>query len=268
MSDAATLDASEQDGAGFWRVVRIGAVIAVVIVAVMALAAIVSELTATEDTARFVVDDPVDAIHIETVGGHVTVVGTDIENVEVVRSSHYSIIEPDGRADVEGMTLTLTDGCTRSVLLIPNCTVDFEVRASADTAIVVHGERTDVTIVGIEGSMNIETTAADIALTDTSGPITVEAEGSDLTSAEIRGPGATIMTTDGSILLDYLDQPGVIAARTTVGPVRVVVPQGRYAIDVKTGDGEAEVSVIDDPTSDRRISVTNSIGDVVIDHRP
>jgi DUF4097 and DUF4098 domain-containing protein YvlB len=166
------------------------------------------------------------------------------------------------------MILTLTDGCSRSVLLIPNCTVDFELRVPTDTKVTVDGTRTDVTISGVSGELHIDTTGADISFNSTSGAVTVEAEGSDIQSNEISGAGATVSTTEGSILLDYVDPPLVVAATTTVGPVVVVVPQNSYAVEVSAANGDVEVGVINDPTSDRIIWVTNSVGDVAVQARP
>lgn len=261
-------DDIEQDERRFWRLVRVATIVAIVIVVVLIGAVILSELTATDTTDSFVVEEPVETVDVETIGGHVTIEAAPIEVIEVVRTSHYSIIEPDGAVEVDGMTLILTDGCTRSILLIPNCTVDFEIRVPRNTDVVIDGERTDVTIRGLSGSINVTTKAADIDLVETAGAITVEAEGSDVASSELRGPGAAITTTDGSIALDYVDAPDVVAVTTTVGPVAVVVPQAPYAVDVDAANGDVQVSVIDDPASDRKINVTNSAGNVAVLARP
>jgi hypothetical protein len=259
---------SNEDTGRFWTLVGITSIVALVILAVMAVAVVVSELTATDDSETFTISEPVGAVHLTTNGGHVEVVGSDESGIEVKRTSHYSILEPDGIVEVDEMTLMLSDGCARSVLLIPNCTVDFELRVPMDTDVTVNGTRTDVTVTGISGELRVDTTGADIELNSTAGAITIEAAGSDIHSNEISGPGAAVSTTEGSILLDYVDPPGVIAATTNIGPVTVLVPQNSYVVEVSAANGDVEVDVINDPTSERIIAVTNSAGDVAILARP
>ncbi|HSS09672.1 MAG TPA: DUF4097 family beta strand repeat-containing protein [Acidimicrobiales bacterium] len=115
-------------------------------------------------------------------------------------------------------------------------------------AVQAHSNAGDVRVAGLDGPLDLSSSAGDVIA-------------DSLASTEVRAQSSA-----GSVDVAFKIEPHHVEARSSAGPVTVIVPPGgaAYRVDAHTSAGSTKVNVRTDPQSDRVIVADSSAGDVTV----
>lgn len=217
------------------------------------------QVTLDEPVARLVVD--------AGVGGDVRVVGTSDDEVVVDGTAHRGLVTPELHEDLAGETLTLRADCGPGgpVALAMFCSVDYVVQVPSDVDVEVHGHAGTVTVVGIDGAVDVRVLGGRAELVDVSGPVSAETRGGGVRARGLASPTLTADTAGGGVDLAFVDAPERVSVSTSGGGATVLVPRGEedYALDTSASGAEI-VDVRTDPDSPRVLKLRTSGGGITI----
>lgn len=203
-------------------------------------------LNLEKDQQSYEVTEPVSSLVIDAQTGEVTVKAGE-GPVQVTETHHYSKDKPRTSHQVDGSTLRLTEsGCTNDEL---HCSARFDVRVPATTAV------------------EIRTDAGAIRLTNLSGDITVVTDAGAVEGRDLSGHKVSVTTQAGATSLHFAQPPTDVRATTELGAILVQVPRGTpYAVNVSTEVGGAQVRVMQDPSSQHKISARTEVGGIRVEN--
>jgi len=92
--------------------------------------------------------------------------------------------------------------------------------------------------------------------------VSVRTVGGPIEAVDLDTPRFSGSTVGGPVTASFTRPPDDVRVETVAGPVRVVVPAGRYRVAADTGIGPVTVGVDHDPTAPRRISARTVSGPV------
>jgi hypothetical protein len=152
---------------------------------------------------------------------------------------------PAARADRQGDTLRLTGDCGR-VRLWGRCSVEYRLAVPDGVDVTVRAAAGQVQVSGIDGDLTARVNAGEVRLRD------------------LRSQRVDASTDAGQVRAEFSTPPRDVRLRTSTGAISVTVPDDgtAYAVSASADLGAAQVDVPIDPTSERRISATTSVGAV------
>lgn len=219
----------------------VGALVALVLVlgaAGGAVAQLIKDIEVTtyalpEDTTALELRNDVGAITVRSVGAE--------EEPQVVARAQSSFRDP---------RITADGTAYRSRCLPPTwldtCQVEWEVRLPAGTDLEVRSAVGSIRLTGLEGRVTASNSIGDIVISDSA---------------------STVLELDssiGDVLLTSTVAPESVTAQSSLGDVRVLVPDDgtRYRVDLSTSLGETRNELGNSTDSDRTVELTSSLGDV------
>jgi hypothetical protein len=203
-------------------------------------------------------DEPVDVLAVETPEGHIDVdatrSGPEI-GVDYVRWGRHTSVDHDVH---DGVLELLTD-CAGSV-----CAVDYDITAprtvhlelsTLDGWIAVRGGDAGAELFA-DGSIDVD---------GLGGPWLDATTDVGWVEATHLAVGEAVLTTgEGDVIVDFDLAPGLVDVATSIGHVDVVVPFGRYALDISAGGFIFVDDIVEDPSASHRIVVFTGVGDVSV----
>lgn len=196
--------------------------------------------------------------------------------VRIKRVVRYQGGQPDTRYRINGDELALSTSCG------PRCSVSWEV--SAPEGVAVRGENGsgnvelsgvgavefklgsgDISVSGARGDIRAETGSGNIDVVDAAGAVRLRASSGDITAQRLAA-GVDAETSSGNVTVE-LTQPASARVHASSGDVELTVPDGRYRVQGRSGSGDRDVGVIDDPAASLVLDVSTGSGNVTIIQR-
>ncbi|GAA4182107.1 hypothetical protein GCM10022252_07490 [Streptosporangium oxazolinicum] len=222
-------------------------------------------------------------IVVETTGYvNVSVVPGAPKRLDLERTLFWTLDRPVVTEEWDGRTLRLDVRCLGGDGPGgPACQTDYILRVPAATDVEAVSRRLGtVSVSGIQGDLDLSTTAGDVIVDGTGGALRVRAQTGNVIGTGLGTTGADVETGTGDVELGFTAPPGnVNAVVRAAGNVRVMVPDGEqyqdgYDVrtgtgnpegrDVRTGTGNAIVEVRRDPAAPRRITALTGMGELSI----
>ena len=230
---------------------RVLTVAAVVVGGLLVLAGLdrLGQETATTTDSLSAAD--VAAMAVRTTAGEITVTATDRDDVQVVaRTTSGLFSDADADVRVEDGRLVLIGDCDR--FGIGDCGVSFDVQVPRTLSVPVEVDATagEITLRGLDQSVDVRTTAGRVQLLDFS------------------GQSADLATTAGSIEVVASVDVRALDLRTTAGSIEVAIDDSEpLRVDVDTTVGSQSVTVDQSADADRVVTARTTAGEIRITGR-
>lgn len=213
-------------------------------VAALAIAALVSD---KERVVTGVVRGSLNGVALDLGDANVQIVrGGSRESVEVRRTERFMFDHgPQVRRTIDDSTLRLRSRCPST--LLHSCSADYRI------------------VVPDNVPVRIRTDSGDVRFDDYRGSIDVTTESGDVQVVGYCGFSLDVRTRSGGIGTTASCAPQSLLLRSTSGPIRSVVPPGRYRVDVETTSGQRLVrGVIAAEDAPYTIQVLSTSGNVTL----
>lgn len=204
------------------------------------------------------IDEGITAVRFDGESGGVTIRGVDgLTEVTVQRELRYRFDLPDEESHrvVDGELLL--DDCG------PQCSVSYTVEVPA--GIPVSGVTTNGAIdLSRLGDIDVRTSNGRVTLDDIDGEVQARTSNGRIEGAELSGGTIEVTSSNGGIEL-RTDGTEDVRAETSNGSIRLVVPDGRYRVDMDTSNGSTESAVDNDPGASVHLDLRTSNGSITIE---
>jgi len=226
--------------------------------------------------------------------GEVTAVGSDRPDTLTLWQRRYSVIKPRVERGVRDGTLEIRSHCPAASF---RCSVIFGSQVPKATEVSVRTRSAAVTVQDLNGPVAITTrsgavtvvdVAARVSIDTRSGPVTLATSRGDIAARTVSSPielravqgrvdlsseaGAITgnaqavevfeaRTGSGWVTATFIAPPRRVEVRSASGEVNLLVPAGRYRLDLRAPAGRIRLEgVVDDPGATRTIKVTTGGG--------
>ncbi|XVX21496.1 DUF4097 family beta strand repeat-containing protein [Actinomycetota bacterium] len=203
----------------------------------------VAPLTRQSETSQVALPASVSSLALEGPAGSIHIrAAAPGETPSVKTRAEWSFSKPTVTVDAGDRT-TISGDCRGPAI----CGIDWDLVVPADTDVRVNGGVGDVRLTGLAGDAKVEMGTGEINVRE-----------SRANSLELQaGVGGIVVRSD--VPLDSL------RVEAGVGDIDVTVPSGdSYRVDTAGGASESRVTVPQDSSSDRRITVRAGVGDIRI----
>lgn len=227
---------------------RLVIVCAAVVGACAVAIAIGALVTRTERVVTGVVRGSLNGVSLDLGDANVEIIrGGNRESVELQRTEHFTFDHgPVVERRIAGSTLRLRSRCPDT--LLHTCSADFRLIVPDNVPVQIRTESGGVRFEGYRGSVDVSTDSGDVTV-----------EGYCGFSLDVR-------TRTGDIDSTASCAPQRLTLRSTTGPIRSIVPPGRYRVDVETTSGRRLVrGVIGAEDAPYTIQVLSTSGDVTLE---
>ncbi|MFH8978535.1 DUF4097 family beta strand repeat-containing protein [Streptomyces sp. NPDC017890] len=201
--------------------------------------------------------EQVTSVRLDMGNGSATIRGREgLDEVTVHREITYHGDRPEEathRIDAGRLTL---GGCG------DDCEVDYTVEVPAGVPVDGKTSRGDADLSQV-GPVDLSTGSGDVTLEGVTGPVKARTSNGDVNGKDLRGGRTDVETSNGDIDLAPA-KPQDIRARTSNGEQTVRLPDSTYRISVKTGNGDENIGVRNDPSGAHRIDLTSGNGDIAV----
>ncbi|GAA3201332.1 hypothetical protein GCM10010486_84130 [Nonomuraea roseoviolacea subsp. carminata] len=196
-----------------------------------------------KDTVTYQVKDKVQKLQLRSGSGDVVVTESDAPYVSVTETLYWNNDKPRTGHKVAGDTLSLSYDCQRSW---GSCGVDYKVE-------IPKGLQVD-----------LDAGSGDMTLRSLTGPLDLTADSGDIVGNGLGGKKVVAAAESGNINLRYAAAPDSVELSADSGDVALTVPDGAYDVSTKVDSGDEHISVKDDNSSPRKLSLTADSGDITV----
>ena len=191
--------------------------------------------------------------------------------IEVRAKVSESLTAPERRVRRDGGVLRLSSSCSPG-FFASFCSVDYDIRVPAGTAIRARTSAGDVVAQDLRSSVPVElhSSAGDITVIGATTPsLRLSTSAGDVRASGIRADDVVGDTSAGDIRLSLLGLAETVDARSSAGDVHLVVPDAIYRVETTTNAGTVDDQEIrTSPNASRTIRAVTSAGDIRIEARP
>ena len=185
--------------------------------------------------------------------GHIDLSASSDASLVVDRETRWRGEEPETPEVWQGDTFAAVGECDDNLVLFwdgDECEVNYTLALPAGAAAKAENSVGDITVDGLDGTIDLETGVGDI-------------EGENL-----RATGTVTESSVGSVRLEFAEVRGDIDVTTSTGDVEIIVPDDGTTYDVvfSSGVGSEDIQIATDPASraDYVIAVDTSVGDLIV----
>jgi hypothetical protein len=209
-------------------------------------------------------------IDVDNTSGSVTIVGT-VGRDEITVTARIS----DGLRRT-GEQQRLVDGRLELESTCPLigsewCEVDYTIEVPADLPVRADADNGGIDVRGMDGRVDLSTDNGSVEVSDVGGDITIEGDNGSIRADDLTADTVVAETDNGSIVLELLEPPNSVRARSNNGSVEVVLPRTEvfYNLAITTDNGDVtREDIRHDPTSTRHITIDTDNGDVTARYAP
>ncbi|WP_318211533.1 MULTISPECIES: DUF4097 family beta strand repeat-containing protein [unclassified Streptomyces] len=196
-------------------------------------------------------------MRLDTGIGSVTLRGREgLDEVSVHRRITYHGDKPGGVTHrIDGGRLTL-GGCG------DDCEVDYTVEVPSGVAVDGGATTGDLSLSDV-GPVDLKTDAGNVTLEGVAAEVKVRTSNGNINGKDLRGNRIDAQTSNGEIDLTP-GKPQDIRAETDNGELALTLPDSSYQLLVKTGNGDKDIRVRNEPSGDYRIELTTGNGDISV----
>ncbi|MCP5026260.1 MAG: DUF4097 domain-containing protein [Actinomycetia bacterium] len=222
-------------------------------------------LMAHEQTTTEISFTGIERIEFDLGAGGIELTGSSGDSIASGRRIvDRGVQEPTFSEEVVGNTLRLSARCPDFSAF--NCGSRYELAVPAGVDVSGTSSGGAITITGVTGAITVHSSAGDIAVRDPIGPLELSSSGGGVSVTGGRSAEVVASSTNAGVSLEFVGSPMRVDAESSSGDVTVTLPKDGavFAIDASADNGEREVDVSTDPTSQRTIRAYASSGDVTI----
>ncbi|MCT9089630.1 DUF4097 domain-containing protein [Streptomyces sp. ASQP_92] len=198
------------------------------------------------------------AVRLENGSGGVTVNGTDGGSASLHRKVQYN----NGDTKPSGATHRIEDGVLILGGCSGSCSVKYTVQVPAGIPVSGDVSSGEVSLHKV-GAVNVSASSGDITLEDISGAVKVKTTNGEISGRGLAGGGIDTRTGSGDIHLTP-SAPQNVQVTAGSGDVSLTVPPASYKVTVKTGNGDKDIKVPNDPSGKYEIGLKTGSGDVSV----
>lgn len=117
-----------------------------------------------------------------------------------------------------------------------------------------------------DAAVSLRTGVGGLAVVGVAGTVRAQTDVGDITAVDVRAEVVELRSSVGTLVADLAVAPSSLVAASSTGDVRVTVPGGGTAYDLRatTAIGTVTTAVHTDSRSPHRLEVSASIGDVTV----
>lgn len=223
----------------------------------------------TVEVEREFASATVDRLLVEIESGSVEVRGTDAATATVTGTVRSGLSTATHEEVVSDGRLLVRVDCP-SVLLSGRCDADLLIEIPHHVTVVVRSTNTSVALSDLRGRVDARTSDSGLRAEriDTTAPVDLVSSNSDIKATAMATPRLSLRTSNSSVTAELVVEPSHLRVRSSNGSADVVIPDTDAAYDVtlETSNGEQQVGVRTDPTSERHIDVRTSNGDARVSY--
>ena len=151
----------------------------------------------------------------------------------------------------------------------PGCDGDYVITVPSGVAVIGGTGNGSLRMEALDTVVDVHTDNGDIDLVRLSGDIEVHTSNGQITGSNLTSTEVEATTSNGAVVLDFAAAPDDVQVDTSNGLVQVQVPDDAtaYDVDASTSNGTLSTSVTEDQSSPRRMELTTSNGNVVVEPR-
>jgi hypothetical protein len=211
----------------------------------------------------------VDVLDVDNSNGPVTITGAaEREQITVTARISDGLRETEERQTLVDGVLELRASCpligsdwcsVRYTIEVPS---DIEVRADTDNGLL--------RVSGVDGRVSLSADNGTVEVADIAGNLTIESDNGSIEASRLTSDTVTAETDNGSLMIELLEPPTSIEARSNNGTVEVVLPdtEDAYALEISTDNGDVSRDIRTDPASSRHILIETDNGDAIVRYAP
>ncbi|HEX8860745.1 MAG TPA: DUF4097 family beta strand repeat-containing protein [Actinomycetes bacterium] len=262
--EAQAAPAPRRSGAG--RVFRVlGALLALGVV-VSGARAVVGAATLTDDHAHATYPLSGNRLVIDGNGStsSVRVTAGAPGRIEVDRAVFHDVQRPPVTQRMEGDHLQVGLRCPN--FMVVRCESRYELKVPPSVSLKIDVPDGEIRVSGISGAMDLRSDSGAITLQGGGGTARLASNDGAIRASGLAATTVDASSDSGRIALDLTLVPQRVAATSRDGSVRVQVPAGPTAYDVRASsrDGRVTVAVPTADGSPRRITASSDSGGVVV----
>ncbi|MCX5380081.1 hypothetical protein [Streptomyces sp. NBC_00091] len=212
---------------------------------------------------------------VEIEGGRATVTVTPRGDREVGYRAemNWSFKAPAIEESWLGDTLKLTPRCPGDSVGLADgagCSVRLAVTVPAGIPVKVTGTSGDVSVSGLEGTVDADVESGALTLTGLRGALRARAGSGELRATALASPQADIRAGTGRAEARFLVPPQEVTARVGAGRLDLVLPpESRYRVTSRAGVGRCEVAdALRDPSATGTLDISAESGHATAGYRP
>jgi hypothetical protein len=242
----------------------IGGSVLTVLALALSTATVVGRLAReTERVVRTFPAAEVERLDLRTANGAVEVLGSDVDEIEVVAEVDHGLRRTTTSADVHGGALEVRSSCP---LLGRWCRTRYRVTVPRELAVAVESSNGRLDVRDLDGDVRARSRNGPMELTRVGGDLDLSTANGGLSATALRSDRVVAATSNGQIVLAFVDPPTDVGADSRNGRVDIAVPEGEvaYRVDLESRRGGTDSDVRTDPVSDRSIVARTDNGSVTV----
>jgi hypothetical protein len=218
--------------------------------------------------ARYPAAD-VTMIDVDNTSGSVTIVGTaGREEITVTARISDGLRRTGERQQLVDGRLELDATCP--AIGSNWCEVDYRIEVPAGVPIRADTDNGGIDARGTDSTVHLSTDNGSVEVNDVGGDLTIDGDNGSIRADDLTTDTVRAETDNGSIVLELLEPPSNVEARSNNGSVEVVLPRTEdfYNLAIATDNGDVSGDIRHDPTSTRHITIATDNGDVTARYEP
>ena len=222
-------------------------------------------LMAHEQTTTEIRFTKIERIEFDLGAGEIEVTGSSNEFIASgQRIVDRGLTELTFSEEVVGTTLRITASCPNFSAF--NCGSRYNMTVPAGVDISGTSAGGNITITGVTGAVTVHSSAGDVTVRDPAGTLELSSSSGGVSVTGARSADVTASSTSAGVSLEFMRSPTRVDAESSSGDVTALFPRDGavFAIDASPDNGELQVDVSTDPTSQRTIRAHTSSGNVTI----
>lgn len=234
-----------------------------VLAAILVTAAWVLDAGARAYERRTATYDAPRALRVAASSGDVRVTGADVTRVEVRMRITRGLSAPSVDAALQDGALVLEDDCP--ALVVGSCNVEYAIRVPRDVPVTAESAAGDVEAEDLTAGADLESSAGEVDAARIGGDrVRLASSAGDVSAQELTAASVEATTSAGDVDLDLAGVPDSLLGDSSAGDVRVLLPDGTYAVDADTSAGEEDIEIPQDPNARARVRLRSSAGDILV----
>lgn len=211
------------------------------------------------------------SVFIDVPNAAIRLTPSDDDQVHVTLRGSYSGTKPTLDVSSSGDETEIRGGCPDGWFIffpLNICRVRIDVSLPPSLDVTVGGQNGAITAEDLTGSLDLTTTNGAIEVDGSSGILVLHTTNGRIEVDDSTATDVQARTTNGAVHLSFSDAPDQVAANSTNGEIRIVVPDDgtEYFVDANTTNGRIDTEdVPGDRRADRTITAETTNGGVTIE---
>lgn len=203
-------------------------------------------------------------LRVDNDNGRVVVRGDDTDAITVTAEVSRGLFRTDEDERVVDGTYELSSDCAGFIDYW--CWVRYDIVVPRDLTVVVVNGNGRVSVSNLDGTVNIDADNGGVELDAITGPIVASSENGSIVGTALSAESVVVGTDNGRVDVAFTEAPSTVTATTDNGSVEVAVPNlaSGYFVDAQTDNGSETVTVVQNPSSRRTITIETDNGSVTV----